>query len=141
MRPARPRGHDLLTSQLFVSEAKMLHCLRLMQILASFMQPCVCVCVFTGVVCGVGALRPPDSGGVTGMRAVRVRCSPASLVLLADLRQVVHAEAAQLLRDGSLTLPNTRTHTLVCHHRQYFTEDTKTQPEISDCQIVVCFSL
>lgn len=60
----------------------------------------------TGVVGGVGAVGPPD-GRVGGVRAVLVQRTPTSLVLLADLRQVVHAKAAQLLRNGSLTLSPT----------------------------------
>lgn len=88
---------------------------------AGALYPTVCVCVLTGVVCGVGALGPPDGGGVAGVRTVWVQRSAASFVLLADLRQVVHAEATQLLRDGSLTLPHTHTHR--SHIRQHSTDE------------------
>lgn len=108
VRPASPRGLDLLTLQLFVSGAETPHRLWLEPTPASFFAT---ACALTGVVCAIGAAGPPDGGGVAGVRAVLVQLRPPSLVLLADLRQVVHAEAAQLLRDGSLTLSHTQTHT------------------------------
>lgn len=50
----------------------------------------------------VGALRSPH-GGVGGAWVVLVQLV-SSLVLLADLSQVVHAQAAQLFSDGALAL-------------------------------------
>ncbi|TNN62861.1 hypothetical protein EYF80_026936 [Liparis tanakae] len=52
---------------------------------------------------GGGALRPLD-GGVGGAGAVLVQLVGLPVVLLADLCEVVHAQAAELLCDGALTL-------------------------------------
>lgn len=66
------------------------------------------VCLFTFFVGSVAALSSPHSRvGCVG--TVRVQLV-SSVVLLADLRQVVHAQAAQLLCDGTLTLSDMCTH-------------------------------
>lgn len=55
----------------------------------------------TGV--GVGALRPPNRR--VG-RVETVELVSSAVVLLVYLREVVHAQAAQLFRNGALTLKN-----------------------------------
>lgn len=66
----------------------------------------VCVCVRTISIRSVSAARPPDSR-VGRMGAVLVQLV-SSVILLVYLCEVVHAQAAQLLSNGPLTLQHTQ---------------------------------
>lgn len=68
----------------------------------------VCIWVRTSFIGSVSALGSPDSR-VGRVWAVLIDLISSSVVLLANLCQVVHTEATQLLCDGSLTLSHTRT--------------------------------
>lgn len=86
------------------------------------------VCLFTFFVGSVAALSSPHSRvGCVG--TVRVQLV-SSVVLLADLRQVVHAQAAQLLCDGTLTLSD-----MCTHKSQYYTSGVWRSSKINMTQL------